>query len=308
MKALTLRLLFVLACFTSPFLAAQSGNNEHCKNPSNSLLWEVKGESSTVYLFGTLHFGKSDFYPMAPEIETAFRSAENLVFEVDLNDANSLDFALKMQQEGLLPPGTSLKDQLSPGTVEKLIATTQRMGLPSAQLMQLKPWFLSITLTAQQLVTLGYQPDLGTEYYLARERSEGTQILELESLDEQLKFLQKLNNESFLEYTLDSLNEGSELLSGITKAWECADKDTLAELLVESFDADVLSKQEAQELKDVFLINRNKKMAEQIDGYLKSGQGSYFVAVGAAHYLGEDSIIDFLQDKKYSVKAVKLKQ
>ena len=296
----------LLICSTGA--SAQSGNNAQCQDPSSSLVWQISNKDTTVYLFGTLHFGKKSFYPLAPEIESAFRSADHLVFEIDIEESQEIEFALKMQSTGLYPPGKSLKQTLSPKTLEKVVTTTQALGLPSEPLMQFKPWFLTITLTAQHLINLGYHPDFGIESYLNNEKSAKTSLLELETLDAQLEFMQALNKESFLEYTLDSLNEGGDLLEDIAKAWECADKSALQALLIDSFDDATLTAKEANQLKDLFLIDRNEKMAGKISDFLTSGSGTYFVAVGAAHYLGEGSIIEFLQNKDFDIKSIKLER
>ena len=41
---------------------------------------------------------------------------------------------------------------------------------------------------------------------------------------------------------------------------------------------------------------RNVGMAEKIDAYLQTS-GTYFVLIGAAHYIGESSIINLLERK-----------
>lgn len=211
---------------------SQSGDNTQCDDPTSSLLWQVKGKNSTVYLFGTLHFGKASFYPLADEIETAFRKADHLVFEIDANKAQEAEFAIKMQQLGLYPPGQSLADAISKESLEQVITVSRDLGLPRETLLQFRPWFLTLSLTAQHLVGLGYLPDYGIESYLGREKSSATQLQELESLDEQLKFMQKLDSEAYLTLTLDTLDQGEDLLQGLAHAWECADKQLLQELLV----------------------------------------------------------------------------
>jgi len=55
------------------------------------------------------------------------------------------------------------------------------------------------------------------------------------------------------------------------------------------------------EIEEAILIDRNFGMAEKIDGYLQTDQ-TYFVVVGLAHYLGEDSVIQYLMDKGYTVE------
>jgi hypothetical protein len=52
------------------------------------------------------------------------------------------------------------------------------------------------------------------------------------------------------------------------------------------------------------LDDRNVKMAEKIDGYLKE-KGPTFVCVGAAHLVGEKGLVKLLTAKGYKVEQVK---
>ncbi len=51
-----------------------------------NFLWEVKSDSSTVYLLGSIHIGKKEMYPLNLIIENAFDECNNLVVEVDIKD------------------------------------------------------------------------------------------------------------------------------------------------------------------------------------------------------------------------------
>lgn len=293
-------LSFSVLCF------GQSGNNQNCADPSSSLLWKIDGKQSTVYLFGTLHLGKASFYPLAKEVEQAFRQADHLVFEVDPSAAMNPEILMKMQQQGMLPPDQQLSDHLSPEVVEKLRVTLTAMGLPAATLMRFKPWFLTLMLTSQQMISMGYQPVYGAESYLHGEKAEKTQVLELESIDEQLQFLSSLDGEAYLAFTLNNMEAGKKMMDQMAKAWACAEKTLLTELLVESFDMEGFDQEELDNLKSVFLTDRNRTMADKIENYIQLGKGQYFVAVGSAHYLGEDSVISFLRSRNYDVEAVKI--
>lgn len=307
-RALGLALLLVNCLVFSETAFAQSGDNQHCDDPSSSLLWRIKGRNSEVYLFGSLHLGLPNFYPLAKEIDEQFRAADYLVFEVDPSGMADPALLQALLQKGMLGPGEQLSDLLSPATLEKLQATLQDVGLPAAQFMRFRPWFITLTLSSQQMLTLGYQPNFGVEMYLLREKSASTRILELESMEEQLSFLAALDGEAYLEYTLNTMDEGKQMMEDMAKAWACADKPVLTDLLVNSFDMEGIDSDELDALKETFLYDRNKKMAAKIEEYIQSGEGKYFVAVGAAHYLGDNSVVDVLRQRDYKVEAIKLKQ
>ena len=59
-------------------------------------------------------------------------------------------------------------------------------------------------------------------------------------------------------------------------------------------------------LKRIMLDDRNKRMAAKIDLELeKFSAKSHFFAVGVAHYLGKNSIVDLLRKKGYTVTRIK---
>jgi uncharacterized protein YbaP (TraB family) len=62
----------------------------------------------------------------------------------------------------------------------------------------------------------------------------------------------------------------------------------------------------AKEYDEKFLIQRDDAMADYIDNLLKSeGNNTYFVIVGAAHYISDYSVIDRLEDKGYEITQIK---
>ena len=296
-------LLFTTVC---QFSWGQSGNNSDCPDPSSSLLWKIEGDNSEVYLFGSLHLGLPEFYPLAEEIDQQFRSADYLVFEVD--PSNMLDPALAQTilQKAMLGPDEQLSDMISAETLATLESTLQSLGIPAQQFMRFRPWFITLTLTSQQMLSLGYLPNYGVEFYLHNQKPADVEVLELESMDEQLAFLEELGSEAFLEYTLNSMAEGKAMMQEMAEAWACANKPVLTDLLVNSFDIGDMNAAEAEKLQALFLFERNKKMAVKIEDYINSGKGKYFVVVGAAHYLGDKSVVDLLQKKGYAIEAVKL--
>ena len=43
--------------------------------PKRGLFYEIKGDTATVYLFGTLHVGKAEFYPLDARANQALAEA-----------------------------------------------------------------------------------------------------------------------------------------------------------------------------------------------------------------------------------------
>ena len=65
--------------------------------------------------------------------------------------------------------------------------------------------------------------------------------------------------------------------------------------------------EEQQEFVDeynrIMLVDRNKGMADKAEEYIKS-EKTTFMAVGSAHFYGENGILQLMEDRGYSVRAL----
>lgn len=278
-----------------------------CADPGSTLLWEVESKNSRVHLFGSLHLGEPDFYPLPEKIETAFRQADHLVFELDPRTFADPAVAGQMLQAGMLPPGQQLNQLVSAEVLEQLQRALAPTGLPLQQVMNFRPWFITTVLATFQYAALGYSPDYGVEQYLARQLPTDREIISLETLEQQLSTLQHLDGEGFLAQALAEFNQGQELAQHLVNAWRCADKEALSNLLHQSFTPEDPELAAAAALvHDALFVKRNRHMAQRIQHFLESGEGHYFVVVGSGHYLSDGSIIDMLKANGYDVKPVRL--
>lgn len=275
-----------------------------CGDSASSMLWKAEAGGRAVYLFGSIHVGKADFYPLHENIEAAFAEAEHLVFEVDPASMADPSLLFEIQARGMLPAGQTLADVLSPEVLEDLRQVLADVGIPAEGFMRMKPWLLTMTLTALQMARQGYSPQFGLESYFLSRKTPAMDVLELESVREQIGYLEELNAESFLAYTLEGFEAPLEELGAMMDAWQCADHEGLQAALFEDF-IDSADPAMAR-LKEKLIDERNRRMAEGVRGYVDTGAGDYFVVVGAAHLLGEGSVIDLLRREGLAVEPVLL--
>ena len=52
---------------------------------------------------------------------------------------------------------------------------------------------------------------------------------------------------------------------------------------------------------DIVLVKRNRQMMETIINLMETNDKVKFFAVGVAHYLGDDSVVEMLRDRGYIV-------
>ncbi len=262
--------------------------------------WKVTGQNGTAYLFGSLHFGTPQMYPLSAAVNQAFDSSDRLVVEIDLS---ALDPAAMMQwlsTEGAYVDGTTIADHVSPEVWRALRERAQQYGVPLELLAIQRPWLAAFTLTAMALGRKGFQEQLGVDkHFLSRARGR-IPVVELEGFAYQMGLLSNLSSgeqERFLEATLRDLDSGSSTFENIISAWKRGDAGALDAEINASWRSDP----DASELYSLLIEKRNAEMAQKIDSLMRSG-GTSFVVVGAAHMVGEGGLAARLKDLGYKVE------
>jgi hypothetical protein len=293
--------------------AAQPAAGAVCADPGSSMLWQVQGagldsKGITLHLFGSIHIGKPGFYPLHPRIEAIFRNADNLVFEIDPQAAADPQVALRMQLRGMLPAGQTLPDVVSPQALANLQGVLDQLGIPLANFMTMKPWLLTLLLANVQASALGYSAEHGLESYFIAQKSPRGRVLELESIEQQVDILDSLDPEAFLGYSIKDFSGAAEEMQTLITAWQCADKEALSATLLDGLAAAEEPGPDEQNAMDAIyrtlFTDRNLRMADGIENFIRTGSGSWFVVVGSAHLLGEGSVVDLLQQRGYQVNPI----
>ncbi len=285
--------LLVAALFSAASLAQQT--------TATLPLWEVRSDTNTIYLFGTIHVGRSDFYPLPREVERAYSASKALVLELDPTDTNAFTAALPV---ALYQPPDNLENHVSKKTSEKLRTVLQRYGVSLEQVRQMKPFMVMLTLTSLEYTRLGYDATAGLDYHLAQRASRETKpIVQLESAAGQLAMLNNMSAElqaELLRITLEEIggDEVAALVKEMISAWKRGDSVQLAKILSE--EERRLPPALASEFHEKFISRRNIEMLGKVERMLK-GAEPQFVAIGAGHLTGSDGLVALLSKKGYKV-------
>jgi uncharacterized protein YbaP (TraB family) len=200
------------------------GAAANCSDPGSTMLWDVEGAGLvkpgvSVHLLGSIHVGKTDFYPLPAVVDERFQQADTLVFEVDPRSMATPAAIMLIQQRGLLPADRTLDQVLDVATMASLRTVLQQMGLPELLVLHMKPWMVTLTLTAMQVQMLGYDANLGVESYLMQHKPAAAAIAELESLDSQLALMESLDPAVLLRYSLEDLTNTTGQMELMVSAW-----------------------------------------------------------------------------------------
>ncbi len=266
---------------------------------AQSLLWEVKSDTATVYLFGSVHYARSDMYPLDAAVEDSFDKSSILVLELDPLSVDQTKVLQEVLSKGMYPGDKTIKDELDSEVYAMLEEYLKSAGLPMASFMKMKPALLSITLSTLRLQELGYSPDQGIDIYFAKKATGNKPILELESAQEQMDLLFNLPDaDLYLKYTIMDNSKTSGQIESIMEAWKSGDADKMNALINEET---LQEHPELGALMDEILFKRNRRMVKKIREYL-AGDKTYFVVVGAAHLVGDQGIAKLLETAGYEIR------
>lgn len=265
-------------------------------DPQQHSLWSVQGKTNTVYLLGSVHFlNESEQLPAA--LDAAYRNAEVLLMEIDMDDLDPLQTQQITLELGMLPAGQSLEQQLGKPTYSRLAAHARDVGIDPALLNRFKPWFAAMTLVQLQLMKMGLAPTSGIEQrFTARAVADKKPIHGLETLREQLGMLAGLpdrQQREFLLYSIADADRMAEEIDELLSAWRRGDSKALAQLLAEGFE-------QYPDLYRPLTTDRNRRWLGQVEALLDDRE-DYLVVVGTLHLVGKDSLIELLEGKGHKV-------
>jgi len=259
-------------------------------------LWVVRDADTTLYLFGTVHVLRPTTAWGSPRVDAAFDSADQIWFEISNPDDQAAIVPL-IQQHGL-SPDRPLSSLLTAEEMADLNAAAAAAGLPAGQIDVFRPWFAGIALSMAPLVKAGYDPQSGVELVLkARAVAAGKPVQGLETLDKQVGILAGMPEAeqlAFLRSLLESWEEATVELDRMVGAWAAGDIATLEAVAVEEMRSD------SPALYEALLVRRNTDWAGQIQTMME-GSGTIFIAVGAAHLVGDDSVQEILEARGLTV-------
>jgi uncharacterized protein YbaP (TraB family) len=258
-------------------------------------MWAVKDADSTIYLFGTVHLLKPETQWKTPRLEAAIKEAEQLWLELPTTNAEQLAPQMMplITQFGLAP-ATPLSSNLTADEMKTLDEAAKLAGMTGAQLDIFRPWFAALTISTSAMVRAGYDPASGVDSKI--EAAFGERSVKpngLETPESQIKVFASMERDEELAYlreTMEDYENAATMLDGMVDQWSRGDIAAMEQLFVTEM------REASPDLYAALLPNRNANWVGQIEEMLK-GKGTIFIAVGAGHLIGEDSVQAMLKAK-----------
>ena len=268
---------------------------------SKGFFYEVNNKGNKIYMLGSIHVGNSSLYPIDENIIKALKSSEKIYMEIDLSNREE---AKKMRQKIYYNDGKNLKDDLGEELYSRVLKIFQGYGMEEDQVKILRPWAIYNTMASDPK---GESPkgSFGVEsYFLALSLLNKIEIDELESMEFQSNILSSFDKKTYVEM-IENLtaeiekNGYKKINSGLytlLDAWQNGDRDKMKSIL--SLKGDKAS----EKFNEAILDERDEGMAKKIDAMLKKdGKNTYFILIGSAHLVPENSVTGILKDMGYKV-------
>ena len=293
------------------------------------LFYHVTGDNGQeMWLFGTIHVGDSRTCYLPQKIYDAFDSADALAVEFNIENFYAMmetdEELQKLAAEAYYyTDGTTAEDHIAtPELFDYATKLMKATGNFNTTTPFMKPSLWS-NIIENTYLRMGYRlsSDLGIDNLLMeRARQQQKEILDVESGIAQLQILGGFSDAlqeyilmgtlsgTAVQYQEDVLAlfemwcEGDEqkLTAYLNEEKELPDTSSLTEAELEQYNKELALYKEYNE---AMSSSRNVDMVDVAIGYLESDK-VVFYAVGLAHLLAEDGLVNALRDAGYTVEPV----
>jgi uncharacterized protein YbaP (TraB family) len=262
-------------------------------------LWAAHAPSgATVYLFGTVHALKKETAWRSPKLAAALKESQALWVEITDGDdqAKLQPLIMRLGVDAAHP----LSTKVPAADLPRLDAAAKAMGAPGeAALEPMQPWLAALTLSVAPMIQAGYDPKSGVDNLLKAEATAaGKPVTGFETAEQQFHFLVDMSaadQVAFLESALDDAGAGAAKLNSLVAAWAAGDVPAIDRMENEEMIAN------QPKIYRLLIADRNARFADTLAERMKT-PGVIFVAVGAAHLAGPDSLQRLLEQRGFTVE------
>ncbi|QMW24230.1 TraB/GumN family protein [Sandaracinobacteroides saxicola] len=267
------------------------------QTPLAPALWVIRDADTTITLFGSIHTLPVGIRWQKPAIMRAFDAADTLVLEAVIpdNPLAMLPTIMRLARKDAVVP---LGNRVPENRRAELNAAVER--LRPGPLDAYDSWYAALEIASTDSERRGVSARNGVEAVLtARARARGMPVTGLESFEQQLGFFDSLpetDQVKLLLAALDDLPDADRRSRALVDDWLNGRIDSLATALNDEFDG-------SPSLRMILLNDRNARWASWIAARMAQ-PGKVFIAVGAGHMAGPDSLLDKLRSLRIEPERV----
>ncbi len=285
-------LVLLLSVASMAALAGQTQDADH------ALFWSIQKSGQPVgYLLGTIHSEDPRVLDFSEEFLR--RLNENDMFAMEL--VPDLPTLARLTEYMHYPPEKTLQSVIGSVRYKALVSALSTHRVPAEFISQMKPWAAMMTLSTPPPET-GFFMDLSLSL---RASGSGLKVVSLETLEQQLSFLQEMPMPMQLALLDQALAEFEQVSEAHDQMVDAYLENSLVRLQTLS---DEQLEGVAGEAGDYFIEAgihaRNLRMLESLLPHLENNK--VFVAVGALHLPDDQGLINLLRRQGFELSPLGL--
>ncbi|WP_339744456.1 TraB/GumN family protein [uncultured Maricaulis sp.] len=274
--------------------SAQAQLADYSEVQATPAIWHLSDADSDIYLFGTFHILPPSLNWESDAIRADLASADTVYLEADVQSPEAqAEIQALVFQLGLNPQGVTLSSMLDAEATALLATVAPTVGATPEMLDPMRPWLAQIVLAVAQMQALGLDPEAGVEKaLLASIAGTGTEVGYFETAEQQVRVLADQPDEVQVRGFAEGLREMErtpDMLDEMVRAWAAGDVETIDRIVNDEM------REQTPEVYEAVIVQRNRDWVPQIQALL-DGEGTVFVAVGAAHLSGENGVVELLRE------------
>ncbi len=263
-------------------------------------LWDLTKDGKTMSLFGSLHVGKPDFYPLPESVIKRFEEATVLAVEADVTLPETQQACMK-----LAVTDEKLESMLSSDDFAALSGYIKASAIPDSTINKRKLWMVNLALVGAELNQLGVDFGRGLDVTFLREaKLSKKRVVEVEGGAQQCGALAGATNAETTAALTRFLaavrqNRMEKRLDQMLTSYRAGDGPSLNKVVNEEFG----DSKEGMMAKQRIFDNRHPPMAERIESFFKSPE-RHFAVIGVGHMFGDNNLLEALAKRGITVKRV----
>lgn len=276
---------------------------------TEAILWRVERSGvAASHLFGTMHVSDRRIMAMPAAARDALDKARLVALEIaDMSPGAMMRGIQRVPQLMVYTDGSRLDQKLSAAEFEQVKAVLTKSGMPAQMAAVIRPWMVGIALAVpaceQQRIASGATALDAFIGQVARRNK--VPVVGLETIESQLQSLAgvpEADQLAMLRVSLAHLGKREDLFETLIQSYVKRDLGLVLELSKGLARIAGLKASGFAGFSRELIAKRNHEMFERSAALVEKGNS--FIAVGAAHLIGDTGLVALFRKAGFTVTAV----
>jgi len=268
--------------------------NVSMADTDRAVFWAIEKDGEPAgYLLGTIHSEDPRVLEFTDEFLAKLRNNDMFAMEM----VPDLPTLARLTEYMHYPEGQTLESVIGSERFNALVSALAVYKVPRDFISAMKPWAAMMTLSTPPPET-GFFMDLSLSL---RASGSGLKVIGLETLEQQLSFLEEMPMTMQLSLLDQAITESGRVSEAHDQMVDAYLENNLVQLqALSEYEFQTIGTEERDYFFQAGILNRNQRMMETLLPQLENNR--VFVAVGALHLPGEGGLLDLLRQSGYELK------